>query len=105
MRPTYPRPSRLVSPLTRDAIHLIVRIVDRYLFKPCDASWKDGIIALEAGERKYPITPPRATVELPSFLSSCAPAGSGIGTLHQLLGRDDTLFGKLTAHEVYSLIQ
>ncbi len=24
--------------------------VDRYLFKPCDTSWKDGIIALEAGE-------------------------------------------------------
>ncbi len=22
----------------------------RYLFKPCDTSWKDGIIALEAGE-------------------------------------------------------
>ncbi|KAH9966498.1 cyclic-AMP phosphodiesterase, partial [Russula dissimulans] len=50
-----------------------------YLFKPCDASWKDGIIALEAG--------------------------SGIGTLHQLLSRDPTLLGKLTAHEVYSLIQ
>jgi 3',5'-cyclic-nucleotide phosphodiesterase len=23
---------------------------NRYLFKPCDASWKDGMIALEAGE-------------------------------------------------------
>ncbi|KAI9509956.1 cAMP phosphodiesterases class-II-domain-containing protein [Russula earlei] len=50
-----------------------------YLFKPCDASWKDGIIALEAG--------------------------SGIGTLHQLMSRDPALFDKLSAHEVYSLIR
>ncbi|KAI0005867.1 cyclic-AMP phosphodiesterase [Russula compacta] len=49
-----------------------------YLFKPCDASWKDGIIALEAG--------------------------SGIGTLHQLLSRDATLFDKMSAYQVYSLI-
>ncbi|KAI0295495.1 cAMP phosphodiesterases class-II-domain-containing protein [Russula brevipes] len=49
-----------------------------YLFKPCDASWKDGVIALEAG--------------------------SGIGTLHHLLDKDPTLFDKLSAHEVYSLI-
>ncbi|KAF8479253.1 cyclic-AMP phosphodiesterase [Russula ochroleuca] len=50
-----------------------------YLIKPCDTSWKDGIIALEAG--------------------------SGIGTLHQLLDRDATLLDKLTAHQVYSFIR
>ncbi|KAI0256525.1 cAMP phosphodiesterases class-II-domain-containing protein [Lactifluus subvellereus] len=52
-----------------------------YLFKPCDARWADGIIALEAG--------------------------SGIGTLHQLLSKDRTLFdlfGKLSARQVYSRI-
>ncbi|KAH9981463.1 cAMP phosphodiesterases class-II-domain-containing protein [Lactifluus volemus] len=37
-----------------------------YLFKPCDARWGDGMIALEAG--------------------------SGIGTLHQLLSKDHALF-------------
>ncbi|KAI0273851.1 cAMP phosphodiesterases class-II-domain-containing protein [Gloeopeniophorella convolvens] len=50
-----------------------------YLFKPCDASWTDGIIALEAG--------------------------SGIGTLHQLISRDATLFGDLSATQVYSRIR
>ncbi|KAI0306731.1 cAMP phosphodiesterases class-II-domain-containing protein [Multifurca ochricompacta] len=49
-----------------------------YLFKPCDTEWKDGIIALEAG--------------------------SGIGTLHQLLTRDETLFNDLSSYQVYSLI-
>ncbi|KAF8503730.1 cAMP phosphodiesterases class-II-domain-containing protein [Russula emetica] len=49
-----------------------------YLFKPCDTSWKDGIIALEAG--------------------------SGMGTLQQLLNRDTTLFDEMTAHQVYSFI-
>lgn len=49
-----------------------------YLFKPCDTSWKDGIIALEAG--------------------------SGMGTLQQLLNSDAALFDKMTAHQVYSLI-
>ena len=27
--------------------------VNRYLFKPCDVPWTDGIIALEAGEQNY----------------------------------------------------
>ncbi len=31
--------------------------------------------------------------------------GSGMGTLQQLLNRDTTLFDKMTAHQVYSLIQ
>lgn len=49
-----------------------------YLFKPCDTSWKDGIIALEAG--------------------------SGMGTLQQLLNSDTALFDKMTAHQIYSFI-
>ncbi|KAI0282146.1 cAMP phosphodiesterases class-II-domain-containing protein [Russula aff. rugulosa BPL654] len=49
-----------------------------YLFKTCDTSWKDGIIALEAG--------------------------SGMGTLQQLLNKDNTLFDGMTAHQVYSFI-
>jgi hypothetical protein len=28
----------------------LTRIMNRYLFKPCDVPWTDGIIALEAGE-------------------------------------------------------
>jgi hypothetical protein len=31
----------------------LTRIVNRYLFKPCDVPWTDGIIALEAGEHNY----------------------------------------------------
>ncbi|KAF8275201.1 cAMP phosphodiesterases class-II-domain-containing protein [Lactarius quietus] len=49
-----------------------------YLLKPCEVPWTDGIIALEAG--------------------------SGIGTLYQLINRNATLFDGLSAHQVYSLI-
>jgi hypothetical protein len=40
-----------LSPLRKD--HKSFLSVDRYLFKPCDTSWKDGIVALEAGELKF----------------------------------------------------
>jgi len=56
-----------------------IRTVNRYLLKPCEVPWTDGIIALEAG--------------------------SGIGTLYQLINRNATLFDGLSAHQVYSLIQ
>jgi len=29
------------------------RTMNRYLFKPCDVSWTDGILALEAGEHDH----------------------------------------------------
>ena len=32
------------------SLPLRLTLYHRYLFKPCDTSWKDGIIALEAGE-------------------------------------------------------
>lgn len=31
--------------------------------------------------------------------------GSGMGTLQQLLNKDNTLFDEMTAHQVYSFIQ
>ena len=42
--------SRLVPFSLRVRLTLYNASVDRYLFKTCDTSWKDGIIALEAGE-------------------------------------------------------
>ena len=51
MRPTYPRPSRFF--FSRECPSKSYASVDRYFFKPCDTSWKDGIIALEAGERNF----------------------------------------------------
>ncbi|KAI0057120.1 hypothetical protein BV25DRAFT_1863869 [Artomyces pyxidatus] len=60
-----------------------------YLLKPCNAPWKDGVLALEAG--------------------------SGIGTLHELIRRDPTLFDttthtdscqpRLSARDIYSYIR
>ena len=36
--------------LGNSCTHGLTRIMNRYLFKPCDIPWTDGIIALEAGE-------------------------------------------------------
>jgi hypothetical protein len=85
--------------------------VDRYLFKPCDTSWKDGIIALEAGEAQ-----PLHTLQYTECIRNpdervlrifCVfrGPGSGMGTLQQLLNRDTTLFDKMTTHQVYSFIR
>lgn len=79
-----------------------------YLLKSCDASWTEGIVALEAGELNDTHTIATTT--------QCI-SGSGIGALQQILKKDPDLFLKRppdndrpprllsTASGVYSCIQ
>jgi hypothetical protein len=76
-------------------------ITRRYLFKPCDVPWTDGIIALEAGEQNYLYVDAVCTL---LTIVRCD-IGSGIGTLYHLINRNAALFDGLSAHQVYSLIQ
>lgn len=75
---------------------------DSYLLKPHDTTWKDGIIALEAGTR-YHFLPITLTQSL----------GSAQGALSRLLQENPLLFespdkvapNRFSASEIYSFVR
>jgi len=87
---------------------LIVCVLS-YLLKPHDASWKDGIVALEAGV--FCLVSVFCFASSPRYVT-----GSGLGTLTDVMKREPTLFKEtgdigtdstpcFSAHEVYSCIR
>lgn len=74
----------------------------RYLVKPHDSSWKEGLLALEAGAFT-------CTDNALMPLIALASPGSGVGALRELLNRDPHLLdepgGQPSAHDVYSAIR
>ena len=78
--------------LTLPDKELILWFHSRYLVKPADTDWSDGIIALEAGVSE------RTCIQLILTTSS----GSGRGALTQILKHNPTLFSNETSDSTHN---
>ena len=107
-RPTYPRPSRslLSACPSNNCTHRWTGTYLSHVILP------GKMVSLHSKQVRRKLlhtlhTLHRDSVRNPdAFFSSRFPLpGSGMGTLQQLLNSDTTLLDKMTAHQVYSLIQ